>query len=196
MRSGTPRPRPASPELPDRFPLPAKTGRSLAVLVGYEKLPEQCATELEELLACHLRLAHAERKDESKATAGKVEAAIAKAVAAVRHLTRLDAGVDADTYRVLKPRADAFLSAAAARLAELRGLPRSYPHQEPLRLTCPFLRRIFERHAHQGFNTRGNLRRFAFVALKAADIVSSSVDEAHLDRLDEYLDAEPQLPLD
>lgn len=196
MKSGIPRPKPPSPDLPDRFPLPSKTARSLAPLIGSEKLPLQCATELEELLAVHLRVAQAEPKRDGKTTAGKVEAAIVKATAAIRGLTRLDAGVDADTYRSLKPRADAFLAAAETRLAELRGLPRSYPHQEPLRLTCPFLRRIFERHAYQGFNTRGNLRRFAFVALKAADIVSSSVDEAHLERLDEYLDAEPQLPLD
>jgi len=190
------RPKPPSPDLPERFPLSAKTARSLAPLIGYEKLPEQCTTELEELLAVHLRAARAEKKSASKTPAGKVEAAIVKATAAVRQLTRLDAGVDTETYRLLKPKADAFLAAAEARLAELSGQPRSLPHQDPLRLTCPFLLRIFERHAQQGFNTRGNLRRFAFVALSAADIVSSSVDEAHLDRLDEYLDAEPQLPLD
>jgi hypothetical protein len=190
------RPKPPSAGLPDRLPLSAKTARSLAPLIGYEKLPEQCATELEELLAVHLRAARAEKKSAGKTPAGKVEAAIVKATAAVRQLTRLDAGVDADTYRLLKPKADAFVAAAEARLAEMSGQPRNLAHQEPLRLTCPFLRRIFDRHAEQGFNTRGNLRRFAFVALSAADIVSSSVDEAHLDRLDEYLDAEPQLPLD
>ena len=190
------RSKPPSPDLPDRFPLSAKTARSLAPLVGYEKLPEQCATELGELLAVHLRAARADKKSAGKTPAGKVEAAIVKATAAVRQLTRLDAGLDADTYRLLKPKADAFVVAAEARLAEMSGQPRSLLPREPLRLTCPFLRRIFERHAQHGFNTRGNLRRFAFVALSAADIVSSSVDEAHLDRLDEYLDAEPQLPLD
>lgn len=179
----------------DRFPLPARTARTLATLIGREKLPAQCATELEELLACHRRVAHAEQKRDSKTTAGKVEAAILKATSAVRHLTRLDGGINAETYRILKPRADAFLAAAEAHLAGLRGGPRSFPHQEPLRLTCPFLLKIFERHAYEGFNTRGNLRRFAFVALSAADVVSWSVDEQHLERLDEYLDAEPQLPL-
>ena len=185
----------AKPVPLERFPLPAKTARTLAALIGCEQLPTQCATELEELLACHLRVAHAERKRESKTTVGRVEAAIIKATSAVRHLTRLDAGIDAETYRTLKPRADAFLAAAEAHLAGLRGGPRSYPHQEPLRLTCPLLRRIFERHAYEGFSTRGNLRRFAFVALSAADIASWALDEAHLERLDEYLDAEPQLPL-
>ena len=186
----------AKPVPIDRFPLPARTARTLAALIGCEKLPAQCATELEELLACHLRVAQAEQKRGSRTSAGKVEAAILKATAAVRQLTRLDAGIDAEAYRTLKPRADAFLAAAEAQLAGLRGGPRSFPHQDPLRLTCPFLRRIFERHAYQGFNTRGNLRRFAFVALSAADVVSWSVDEEHLERLDEYLDAEPQLPLD
>lgn len=190
-RAAKPRPRAPSPDLPDRLPLPARTVRALATLIGCEKLPAQCATELEELLACHLRLAHAERKRDSNKATGKVEAAIVKAMSAVRQLTGLDTGIDADSYRVLKPRSDSFLAAAEARLAELRGLPRQ---QEPLRMTGPFLRRIFERHAAEGFNTRGNLRRFAFIALCAADIVASSVDEAHLDRLDDYLDADPQLP--
>ena len=157
MRSRASGSRPPSQDLPDRFPLSAKTARSLAPLIGCEKLPAQCATELEELLAVHLREAHAGEKRESKTSAGKVEAAIVKATAAVRHLTRLDAGIDAETYRILKPRADAFLAAAESRLAEMRGLPRGYPQMDPLRLTCPFLRRIFERHAQEGFNTRGNL---------------------------------------
>ena len=187
--------KPPTPVHSDRFPLPAKTVRSLAPLIGREELPAQCATELEELLACHLRLAQDEQEREGKAPAGDVEAAILKATAAVRHLTRLDAGLDADSYRTLKPRADAFIAAAQARLADLRGLPRIYPHQEPLRVTCPLLRRIFEKHAYEGFNTRGNLRRFAFLTLRAADVVTSSVEEARLERLDEYLDAELQLPV-
>lgn len=190
-----PRSKRSSPELSDRLPLPAKTARSLAVLLGCQELPPQCATELEELLAVHLRAAHAEQERDSRTPAGEAEAAILKAMAAVRHLTRLDAGVDADTFRILKPRADAFMAAAGARLAQLRGLPRIYPHQEPLRVTGPLLRTIFEKHAQQGLNTRGNLRRFAFIALKAAGIVTSSVDEAQLERLDEYLDAELQLPV-
>lgn len=184
-----------TPAHSDRFPLPPRTARSLAALIGREELPAQCATELEELLACHLRAARAERERDGKTTAGEVEAAILKATAAVRQLTGLDARVDADTYRILKPRADAFMAAAQARLAELRGLPRIYPHQESLRVTCPLLLRIFEKHAHEGFNTRGNLRRFAFLALRAADVVTSSVDEAQLERLDEYLGAELQLPV-
>ena len=190
-----PKPRRPSPAHSDRFPLPPRTARSLAALIGREELPAQCATELEELLACHLRGAHAELERDGKRAAGEVEAAILKATAALRQLTRLDAGIDADSYRMLKPRADAFMAAAQARLAELRGLPRTYPHQEPLRVTCPLLRRIFEKHAHEGFNTRGNLRRFAFLALAAAGIVASSVEEAHLERLDEYLEAELQLPV-
>ena len=140
MKSRSSRSKRLSPENPDRFPIPAETARRLAVLIGRDPLPAQCATELGELLAVHLRAAHAERTRESKMG--------------------------------------------------------SQPHPEPLRLTGPFLRRIFERHAGQGFNTRGNLRSFAFVALSAAGIVSSSIDGKHLDRLDEYLDAEPQLPLD
>ncbi len=190
-----PRPKPPPAVLSDRFPLPARTARSLAVLIGREELPARCATELEELLAVHLRAAHAERQRDGRNTAGNAEAAIVRATSAVRQLARVDAGIDADTYRILKPRADAFLAAARARLAELRGLPRIYPSQEPLRVTGPLLRRIFERHAHEGFNTRGNLRRFAFMALRAADIVTSSVDAAQLDRLDEYLDGELQLPV-
>jgi hypothetical protein len=185
-----------STELPDRFALTAKAARSLAVLIGCEELPAQCATELEELLAAHLRAARAERERKAEPAGGKIEAAIAKAAAAVRYLARLDSGIDADTYRVLRPRADAFLAAAEARLAELRGLPRPPLQQEPLRLTGPFLRRIFERHVREGFSTRGNLRQFACIALKAANVLGASVEEADLDLLDEYLDAEPQLPLD
>lgn len=195
MKRRMPRPKPPSPELSDRFPLPPRTARSLAALIGREELPAQCATELEELLACHLRAARAELERDRKTAAGEVEAAILKVTAAIRQLTALDAGIDADTYRMLKPRADAFMAAARARLAELRGLPRTYPHQESLRVTCPLLRRIFEKHAHEGFNTRGNVRRFAYLALAAADIVASPVEESHLERLDEYLDAELQLPV-
>jgi hypothetical protein len=189
-----PRPKTRLPALPDRFPLPTRTTRSLAVLIGCDELPAQCRTELEELLAAHLRAAHADGERKGETSPDRVEAAIARATAAVRQLTRLDTGIDAETYRILKPRAEAFILAAEERLAELSGSPRSPPLQDPLRLTGPFLRKIFERHVSQGFNTRGNLRSFAFIALHAANIVASSVDEADLDLLDEYLDAEP-LPL-
>jgi hypothetical protein len=75
--------------------------------------------------------------------------------------------------------------------AKPRAASRINPRRDLLRLTCPLLRRIFEQHVQQGFHTRGNLRRFAFVALKAAAIATPPVDESHLDRLDEFLDAEP-----
>ena len=189
------RPKTRSPLLPDRFPLPARSARSLAALIGCEELPAQCTIELEELLAAHLRAARADGERKGETSRDQVEAAIVRATSAVRQLTRLDTGIDADTYRILRPRADAFIAAAEARLAELTGLPRNPPLQDPLRQTGPFLRKIFERHVSQGFNTRGNLRRFAFIALNAASIVTSSVDEADLDLLDEYLYAEPLLPL-
>jgi len=185
-----PRRKAASPVIPERFPLSAAYCEQLALCIGHEQLPRDCAAELGELLNCHLQSERVLRTQKSKTTAGNVVAAIDKVRSAVQELIALDSGIDADTRRDLKPTADAFLAATEARLNELSGTSRVYPHKELLLMTCPLLQRIFEKHALRGFNTRGNLRRFALLALKAADIATPSVDEEHLDRLDKLLDAE------
>jgi hypothetical protein len=184
------RPNALSQVVADRFPLSAEARRKLAALIGCEELPPSCADELAALLGCHRRAAAAERRRERKAPGGKVTAAIVQATTAVQQLTAVDTGLDAETRRVLKRAAEAFVAAAEARLATLRSASRLYPHQELLRLTCPLLRKIFEEHVQQGFDTRGNLRRFAWLALNAAAVVRLSLDESHLDALDEFLDGD------
>ena len=190
-----PRPKPSSPVRLERIPLSPGDCKRIALHLGHEELPALCADELGECLACHLKAVRADGERQNKSTAGNVEAAIVKAWRAVEELAALDTGIDANTRRSLKPTADAFISAAQSRIAELQGVPRIYPHQEMLRQTCAFLRLIFEKHVQAGFNTRGNLRRFAFEVLGTVDIDKPSIDEAHLDRLDEFLDAPPH-PLD
>jgi len=187
-----PPPEPPSPVELERVALSREAKRELARLAGYEELPAGCTAEVGECLARHLEAEQAERERKNSATAGNVEIAIANACKAVEELVALDGGIDAESLRILRPHAKAFITAGRDRIAELLRLPRTYAHREVLRMTCPTLRRIFEKHVRPGFNTRGNLQRFVFKALRAAGIETPRIDEAHLERLDDFLDA--QLP--
>jgi hypothetical protein len=166
--------------------------RCLALSLGHEELPDRCAAALAEVLACHVEGARRDRERENKTTGGNVAAALVKTRNAVKELMAPDSGIDDDTRRSLEAAANAFIAATEARLDELEPLGRIYPDLEQLRLICPCLRRIFEGYARPDFiNERRHLRRFAFDALCAAGVdIPGSIDEAHLYRLDEFLDAE------
>lgn len=176
----------------ERFALPAGASRRLARLLGRRELPGLCVDELGECLARHLDAGRAERERKNNAAAGNVESAIARACKTLEELVALDSGIDAESLRILRPHAKAFITAGRDRIAELLRMPRVYPHQELLRQTCPHLRLIFERYVAAGANRRANLRLFAFEALTAAHIETADVSGRHLYRLDEYLDAAPR----
>ena len=190
------RPKEPSPVVVDRFPLTVQDQRRLALLLGLEELPPRCTALLGDLLAVHLKAARALREPTQEIrTRPGVAAVIAKARKALRPFTEIDTGIDADTLQSLKPHVDAFLAAADKRLAELGAMRRVYWYRQPLYLTCPRLRVIFEEFAVPDIRSeRRHLRRFAFDALTAATIELRSIDERHLDRLDEFLDA-PLEPL-
>lgn len=186
-----PRPTPPSPVRVERFPLKPEDRERLASHLGREELPALCADQLGDILARHLEAHRAEGNRQDKTTPGNVAVAIGRVCRALEKLVALDSGIDVDTRRSLKPAADAFIFEAQARIAELQNMPRIYPRREILRLTGPYLRLIFKEHVQVGFDERRNLRWFALYALWAAGVDTRSIDEAHLDRLDEYLDAEP-----
>lgn len=191
-----PRPKPPSPVEVDQFPLTAQDRKRLGVSLGFELLPPDCADLVGELLANHLKAGRALRGREKGTTAGGVEAVIEKARNALEPFTAMDSGIDADTFRRLRPLAGPFLAAADERLRELQGMPRVYPERELLRETCCRLRMIFEGYAAPDFKADLSARRrFAFDALTAAGIELPSIDDAHLKRLDEFLDASPQQPI-
>jgi hypothetical protein len=179
----------------DRFPLQPQDQKRLALSLGFEQLPPPCAAVLGDTLAAHVTSARVLRERDNQYTAGGVLVAIVKACNAVEELTAVERGIDADTRRTLKPAAEAFLAAADERLQELRAMPRIYPERELLRETCSRLRLIFDQHAAPDFKVdRTARRRFAFDALTAAGIRLPSIDDAHLTRLDDFLDASPQPP--
>jgi len=160
--------------------------RRLARLLGREELPLRCFEELDACLTRHLEADRAEVERKNRAAPGDAETAIANACQALEELVGLDSEIDAESLRILRPHARAFIRAARDRIAELLRMPRAYSHHELLRQTCPRLRQIFERYVLSGANKRQNLRRFAFEALFAAGAATEGIDVARLDR---YLDA-------
>jgi hypothetical protein len=185
-------PRPDASVEPKPEPLAAQVARRLAAMLGRPQLPALCIEQLGECLARHRDAARAERERKNKAAAGNVEVAIARACKTLEELVALDSGIDADSLRILRPHAKAFIVAGRDRIAQLMNTPRAFPHEELLRQTCPVLRHIFQQHADTGARTRSNLRRFAFEALRAAEIELPNIDATRLDRLDSYLDAPRQ----
>jgi len=166
--------------------LPREARRRLARLLGRAELPLRCLEELGACLARHIEEGRAEVERKNKAGPGDVEAAIAEACKTLEELVGLDSEIDADSLRILRPHARAFISAARDRIAELLRMPRAYTQHDVLRRTCPRLRAIFERHVASGANRRQNLRRFAFEALFVTGAGTAGI---HAARLDEYLDA-------
>jgi hypothetical protein len=185
-----PRPRPPSPVPITRVPISVRDNKRLSRFLGLEQLPAKCADAIGEVLACALKIRRTEKSRTSKTTAGNVESAIAIAARELELLVALDSGLDDESRTHLKPAVDAFAAAAHQRVAELRKMERVLPHQEILRSAGPFLRVIFERYANPDFRKLSNLRRFAYHALKSAEL-ATGIDESHLDRLDNFLNAEP-----
>jgi hypothetical protein len=171
--------------------LPVDSYQRIASYLGLAELPELCKRRIQESLARHHRLERAERERKDKAAAGHVEAAIASACKTLEELVALDSGIDAESLRILRPHAKAFITAGRDRIRELLDMPRANTHHDLLRVTCPSLRLIFQEHARPDFRSKAHLRRFAFETLNAAGIATPGIDASHLERLDEYLDRRP-----
>lgn len=195
-----PRPVPPAPVVAPAHPIPMPVQRQLANLMGRESLPGQCADEIGTVLALYrkTRRLDRERKKVGKplTTPGNVAALIEQVCDAMEELLAVDGGADTETRALLADDGKSFLEKARARIAELKGLSRVYPAEQPLLLVGPLLRRIFEAHAAPDFRdpfdaqTRFNMRHFAHLCLTGCGDPLPGIDAKHLDRLDPYLDGQ------
>jgi hypothetical protein len=175
----------------------ADVQKRLAFQLGLEKLPADCLGAIQHVLTSAREHAAHVNAQENSTTAGNVRASIDDACSAIKAavnkcsaLIAPNSGIDSGSHDQFQAAADSFISIAENRLEELEALPRIYPEKQILLATCPYLKLIFVRFAAPDFNSdRGRMWRFAFEALQAAEIKTQSIDEAHLDRLDVYLDA-------
>lgn len=180
----------------DRIPIPAETQKRMARAIGLEALPPWCTGEVGEILAWYLRTTETEKNRKHKTTRGNVVAALMNACKAVEAVTTVSSGVDDETRRRLYPSGAHLVSKMRERIAELEGTPRIYTVSESLRLVGPAFRGLFVKlrndpmHPSADFMSPSHFRRFVFEAFTGAGIELSGIDEAHLDRLDEFLNAE------
>lgn len=187
-RAKSPSPLGGRPEV--NFSLDTLAIKRLASLLGRDSLIDLEINVLNEILTINLTSRKWLKKQKVKTTRANLIAALNKLLVDIRPFSdEKISGMDAETFEKLSPAIHQVEKIVNSRIVELKAHPRIIQENEMLRNTCPQLRIFFDHAAACNLKgDRPSLRKFVFEALSSANIWSG-IDEAHLDRLDDYLNA-------